>query len=185
MLRRILTPPTQNVIVKEGSFGLGAFTPKNLSLNEYLGGTSLALWNGSLPAISKHRRSESSVEYIAEAFPIIPQVRGYTRCVVGTLAPSNTEWHPLTSRYPHPHHACLPIQLDHRMERAQRKLNRHRKLNYMFSLSDQTRMVLDAATVGGPTRCLNDSTVATRLNASADSAYAPAAPQPHSPLPYS
>lgn len=71
------------------------------------------------------------------------------------------------------------------MERAQRKLNRHRKLNYMFSLSDQTRMVLDAATVGGPTRCLNDSTVATRLNASADSAYAPAAPQRHSPLPYS
>lgn len=61
MLTRILTPPTQNVIVKEGSFGLGAFTPKNLSLNEYLGGTSLALFPlGTIPSLPLQNTDDRS-----------------------------------------------------------------------------------------------------------------------------
>ena len=35
-------------------------------------------------------------------------------------------------------------------------LNDHRGLNYFFTVTD-TNIVQDAATVGDPTRCLNDS----------------------------
>ncbi|RPD72607.1 hypothetical protein L226DRAFT_561798 [Lentinus tigrinus ALCF2SS1-7] len=60
-----------------------------------------------------------------------------------------------------------------RFDRAERKIHRHRKRNYLYTLdsedndNDESRtgstMLLDAATAGNPTRSLNDSRGATEL----------------------
>ncbi|RPD55637.1 SET domain-containing protein [Lentinus tigrinus ALCF2SS1-6] len=56
---------------------------------------------------------------------------------------------------------------DEKIDRAVRRVNWHRGLNYMFSLNDDSG-VLDAATVGDPTRCLNDSLNKDDLNVKAE-----------------
>ncbi|KAI0699059.1 hypothetical protein C8T65DRAFT_660264 [Cerioporus squamosus] len=60
-----------------------------------------------------------------------------------------------------------PLTPNEKIDKAQRKINRHRGLNYMFSLNDNSG-ILDAATVGDPTRCLNDSLEKDKLNAQAE-----------------
>ncbi|KAI0747223.1 hypothetical protein C8Q80DRAFT_828213 [Daedaleopsis nitida] len=98
--------------------------------------------------------------------------------------------------YPlHPDEDCVE-DYHARMESASRKVNRYRHLNYMFTLGDDAvdgkdkrgsmgngegdddrlTPVVDAATVGDPTRCLNDSlnnpqrlnAEATRINVDGD-----------------
>ncbi|TBU28296.1 hypothetical protein BD311DRAFT_332208 [Dichomitus squalens] len=55
-----------------------------------------------------------------------------------------------------------------RADEAQKMVFQHRGLNYLFGLNGDQDSVLDAATVGDPTRCLNHPPKGTKPNAAAE-----------------
>ena len=67
-----------------------------------------------------------------------------------------------------------PLWIEHeaeviyRADEAQLMVNKHRGLNYLFTLNGDEDSVLDAATVGDPTRCLNHPEKDTLPNVEAE-----------------